>query len=369
MGAERPLVVFLDSLDQLSPGQGARGLAWLPVSMPAGVRMVVSTRPEDTLTPLRKRGAPITELGPMSQGDGDELLHRWLAEAHRTLQPAQEQEVLGKFEASGGNPLYLHLAFQEARLWKSDETAVEQLATGVDGIIATNTFGRLAHEGNHGTVLVSHALGYLAASRYGLAEDELLDLLSRDPEVYEWFVGGAQHVPPDLREQAREYRKADGEEGLAAWLNTIRTQPDRSELRALLAEVLPKQDGPRLPVVLWSRLSFDLRPYLTEREAEGATLISFFHRELGDVASTEFLGQRAPDYHGRLADYFRPGLDGEGRRSWDEASLRGLSELPYHLVGAERWDDVEETLTDFGFLEDKASRVAVERRPDKTETR
>ncbi len=122
MGADRPLVVFLDSLDQLSPSQGARGLAWLPVSVPAGVRMVVSTRPEDTLTPLQKRGAPITELGPMPQGDGADLLRRWLLEAHRTLQRDQEQEVLGKFEASGGNPLYLQLAFQEARRWKGDRT-------------------------------------------------------------------------------------------------------------------------------------------------------------------------------------------------------------------------------------------------------
>jgi hypothetical protein len=364
MGADRPLVVFLDSLDQLTPGQGARGLAWLPVSAPAGVRMVISTRPEDTLTPLQKRGAPMIELGPMPQSDGADLLRRWLSEAHRTLRPDQEQEVLGKFGASGGNPLYLQLAFQEARRWKGDLEPVEQLATGVEGIIAANTFGRLALEENHGTVLVSHALGYLAASRFGLAEDELLDLLSRDPEVYEWFVCGAQHVPPDLRERAREYRNADGEEALEEWLNAVRTRSDRSELRALLAEILPTRNGPRLPVVLWSRLAFDLRPYLTEREADGAILINFFHRELGDVADAEFLSQRALEYHGRLADYLRPGLTDEGRWSWDEASRRGLSELPYHLVGAERWDEVEETLTDFGFLEGKASRVAVEHRRD-----
>jgi NACHT domain- and WD repeat-containing protein len=369
LGADRPLLVFLDSLDQLSPNHGARGLAWLPMLLPAGVRLVVSTRPGDTLAPLEKRGAPVTELGPMTRGDGVEILGRWLEEHHRTLQPEQSDEVLAKFAASDGNPLYLRLAFQEARRWRSNDEPAdrEHLATGVQGIIAANTFGRLAKEENHGDVLVSHALGYLAASRYGLAEDELLDLLSRDTEVYAWFLRSAHDVPPDLRERAKEYRKPTTDDDLTRWLDAMRTgtqEKAQSELRAFLGQVLPRKNGPRLPVVLWSRLFFDLRPYLTAHETEGATLITFFHRELGDTARREFLGERAPDYHAKLADYFTPAVGEDDRPTWAAASLRGLSELPYHLIEAQRWDDVEETLTDFDFLEAKASRVAVDRHTD-----
>ena len=40
--AARPLVIFLDALDQLSDAEGARGLAWLPAELPEHVRIVVS---------------------------------------------------------------------------------------------------------------------------------------------------------------------------------------------------------------------------------------------------------------------------------------------------------------------------------------
>jgi hypothetical protein len=117
-------------------------------------------------------------------------------------------------------------------------------------------------------------------------------------------------------------------------------------------------------VVLWSRLAFDLRPYLTERGAEEAVLIGFFHRELADVAGALYLeGGRAARYHGKLADYFRPGPGEDGRPRWAGASLHALGELPYQLAkaGEDRWEELEDTLTDFGFLETKASRVDVQR--------
>jgi NACHT domain- and WD repeat-containing protein len=358
-GPGRPLIVFLDSLDQLSASQGARGLAWLPRPVPEGVRIVVSTRLGDTLDIMERRGAPVKELGPLSPTDGEELLRRWLAGVGRTLQPGQERAVLARFQASKGNPLYLRLASEEARRWKSGQDP-EDLATGVEGIIAENTYGRLAEEDNHGEVLVSRALGYLAASRDGLSEDELLDVLSRDPDVYEWFLCAAQHVPFDLSQRAAE---AGVSEQLGEWLKDLRKQRGTPPgLRSFLAEVVPRPGGPRLPVVLWSRLASDLRPYLTERAAEGASLIGFYHRELGDVACDRYLKGRELRYHGRLADYFRPELGGEDRRKWAEATLHGLGELPYQLTeaGQSRWEDLFETLTDFDFLEAKASRVGVQ---------
>jgi NACHT domain- and WD repeat-containing protein len=366
--ADRRLIVFLDSLDQLSASQGARGLAWLPTSLPEHVRIVVSTRPEDTLETLVRRAAPVEELGPLPSADGRELLRRWLEEVQRTLRPDQERRVVAAFEASNGNPLYLRLAFEEARRWRSGDEQQEDLAVRVERIIEHNTFARLAEEDNHGETLVSHALGYLTASRYGLSEDELLDLLSRDPEVYAWFVRGAHHVPFDLREHARAYRGTD--EGLIEWLGGLRTEEARrAEVMRFLEEVVPRPDGPRLPVVLWSRLAFDLLPYLTERDAEGAVLISFFHRELGDVARSRYLGDgRSRRFHGKLADYFRPLSTKDDRRRWDEASAHALSELPYHLAEAERLDDLFETLTDFVFLEHKAAEVGVVEQTDGTKT-
>ncbi|KPL70769.1 hypothetical protein ADN00_18000 [Ornatilinea apprima] len=42
--SENPLILFLDSLDQLAASQGARGLIWLPAELPDHVAAIVSTR-------------------------------------------------------------------------------------------------------------------------------------------------------------------------------------------------------------------------------------------------------------------------------------------------------------------------------------
>ena len=59
-----------------------------------------------------------------------------------------------------------------------------------------NLFGRLSEESNHGHMQVSRALGYLCAARRGFSEDELLDVLSQDEEVFGDFTQRARHDPP-----------------------------------------------------------------------------------------------------------------------------------------------------------------------------
>ena len=155
----------------------------------------------------------------------------------------------------------------------------------------------------------------------------------------------------------------DEERAALAWLKEIRNSPE--QLADFLSDVLPKADGPRLPVVLWSRLSFDLAPYLTERMVDGSPLLNFYHRELGDVATAVFLAEgKDQPYHARLADYFRFKADPAGDRSWTGNYPHGLSELPYHLTQAAQFEEVYETLTDFKFLEHKAAEVGVQERKD-----
>ena len=76
----RPIVVFVDSLDQLSAAGGARTLSWIPLRLPDHARLVVSTRPGETLEPLEPR-AELLELRGLSRADGDRLLDAWLHKA------------------------------------------------------------------------------------------------------------------------------------------------------------------------------------------------------------------------------------------------------------------------------------------------
>ncbi len=491
-----PVLVFIDSLDQLAgTGDSARSLAWVPQPLPAGARMVLSTRPGDTLDPLIDREADQLELRGLPVTDGDELLGKWLDHAHRRLQDEQRAAVLDGFGRSGGNPLYLRLAFEQARRWTSGNgQPPERLASDLRDLIRGNLLARLGSADNHGELLVSRALGYLAASRHGLAEDEIMDLLSRDLDLYRWFLLGAYHLPGDLLDCAAQYPgRPDGQDP-GAWLSSIveaarilaeqpwqiyrllgdghgRTVTDlaeqaglhpvraqrvlaglaarglalaadgdrwtaaepgpvagtadenpelawarayrsagggtrwpfpefdpsgadasaggdaaarrwvgklgewRAELDAFLRAVVPARvsadgdsgqlaarprPGPSLPVVLWSRLFSDLAPYLTRRRADGADLLGFYHRELQEASAEAYAaGECAPALHSRLADYFQAQADPDGDRSWTTGDIRGLSELPYHLTHAQRWDDLCETLTDFRFLEQKTANVGI----------
>jgi len=333
--AERPLVVFLDALDQLPPSEGGQELTWLPASLPPHARLVVSTTEGPCLDALRRKLASgqITELDVMPATEGAELLGHWLAGEYRGLQPEQRRLVLDAFAACP-LPLYLRLAFEQARSWRSfDEPP--PLTLSVAGLIR-DLFARLSLEAAHGPLLTSRVLGFLAAARFGLAEEEVLGALALDDEFCRDFFAGSVHSLPTT---------ADG--------------------------------GRAIPIVLWSRLFYDLRRYLTERGKASLHLFTFFHKQLAEVATEMYLaesgttGQRLTDggraRHRVLAQYFHRLADPEGDCTWGADSPRGLSELPYHLTQAEEWDELTSTLTDFGFLENKATKVAVRTRLDDDE--
>lgn len=292
-GAVAPIALFIDGLDQLPRDDPGRSLVWLPRELPPGVKVVVSTTPEEEKLPP---GVPLA-VGPMATEEAADALDAWLSEdgrarTARTLQLWQRRKVLDAF-ARCRLPLYLKLAAEESRSWTSyAEDADCRLGEGVAGIIGT-LFARLA-ETDHGPVLVGRALGYLAAARYGLAEDELLDVLTNDDAVWEDFDRHRHH------------------------------------------EVGRRQ----LPTVVWSKLGFDLSPYLSERAAPGGIVISFLHRQIAE-RSAEGQSER----HADLAYFFSK------QSAWLDArrkvpNARAASELPFQQRASENWSAAKATLLD-----------------------
>jgi hypothetical protein len=167
---------------------------------------------------------------------------------------------------------------------------------------------RLEAPENHGAVLVSRALGDLRAARHGLSEDELLDLLSADGEVLE-----------DFRQRSPQSPETEG-----------------------------------LPVVVWSRLYFDLQPYLAERSADRTSLLGFYHRQVGEVVAARYLtGEAKQAAHKRLADYFDRQDNRHGAQEGGEYNYRRLAELPYNLNAAAEWGRLAAVLSDWEFTEAK----------------
>jgi hypothetical protein len=297
--AEKPLTVFLDALDQLGLTNDAHPIGWLPRVLPLHVRLVVSVL-ENSYEKTDALGKRIDGCSAVLRGSlpaenlicverltadcGAQLLDAWLAEAGRTLQPAQRREVLQQF-AANGLPLYLKLAFEESRRWTSWTAPVcppVHLSPDIHGILG-DLFARLEQPQHHGALLVSRVLAYLATGRHGLAEDELLDLLSADAQVMADFI---QHSP------------------------TERAKHPSQQLKAL-------------PILVWSRLRADLEPYLAERLVDGTTTLTFYHRQVGESVRERYLKgdkKKRIAAHRRVARYFK-------RQT--VPTLRQVMELPF----------------------------------------
>jgi len=301
---DKPLVIFLDALDQFSDTDNAKSLNWLPTALPVNVHIVVSALQESEYFQTLTRSLPRENhyvLPPMTIDEGKILLDLWLCNAGRTLQQFQRREIWEKFNQCG-LPLYLKLALEEAKLWKSYDKAVP-LNSDIPGII-NDLFSRLSADNNHGSMMVSRSLGYIAAAKNGLTEDELIDVLSLDKEVMKDFVNRSTKSP----------------------------------------------EIDRLPVVVWSRLNLDLMPYLTEKYADGTLLMTFFHKQFGEVIKNEYIDDETnKKLHRLLAEYFgsqpyQYEIDGK-----KVPHYRKASELAYQMMQGEMWDELENTLTDFDF--------------------
>ena len=151
---------------------------------------------------------------------------------------------------------------------------------------------------------MEQALAYLVASRQGLTDDELLEVLWRDSDAHAEF--------------------------------DRRKNPDQPPVK-------------ELPPILWSRLYFDLESYLIERAASGVNCYAFFHRQFGEVVAAEYCAaSRKQERHAWLAAYF---AEQGWRDPQDRKQLRQrtLAELPWQQTLAGQAKEIDATLTDFDF--------------------
>ena len=253
---------------------------------------------------LERRAPEVQQirLQPLSAADGRTLVAQWLADAGRTLQPAQEEAIIAPFTPEG-SPLWLRVAIGESQRLASWDS-VPDFDPGLAGLLR-QVLDRLSAEDEHGAVLVEHALAGIASARHGLAEDEVLDILSADTDVMKDF-----HLRSPI-----ERRKPEAE----------RIKP--------------------LPVAVWVRLHGDIAPYLTEHQLQNAALLVFYHRSFLEAAQAAFLDtrERLRAVHQRLVDFFSARtwfiapVDEEGRVQraamiTDPPDARKASELPMHLL-------------------------------------
>ncbi len=329
---DRPIHVFLDALDQLEDADGARQLTWLRSSpLPPYAKLVISCLSDSQVDEqaagpfnvLKSRGLLANEVSIQSllfDQARTLLFEKWLPSVRRTVSETQQLAILDQIRSSTAeecrSPLYLKILFEEAKRWRSFDNIVE-LGTDVQSLLK-GLFDRLEQSAEHGPT-VAAATSYIVSARYGLTENEILEVLFDDPEY-------------------------------KAWLDSA-TANNRHELPA---------DARRIPVALWSRLRFDLAPYLLERGVSGSTVLYFYHRQVEQYVGEQYLKTKNVRVmrHRRLAEYFAAPAIGTSRvnrsgnsPSWHDCTPHALLETGYQLEHAEMQSTLGQVLSDFLYLD------------------
>jgi hypothetical protein len=225
---------------------------WLPSKLPSNLKVIISALKDEKYEEdskyieVLKENAEINEINfhqlkPFDNTSKDASAKRMadsiLAKYNRTI-TAQQQKYLFK-QTDSNQPLYLSVASQELKHWKSSDKTKAYQAQG-DGQDLAPTQREIIDEYirnltdiyHHDEDLVYRVFSYLHLCN-GLSETELLDILSADDEFLEEIAPSTYHV------------------------NTTQ----------------------KLPVVIWARLHSHIKPFLKLEDKNGQEVMSFFHRE------------------------------------------------------------------------------------------
>ncbi|TKS92563.1 NACHT domain- and WD repeat-containing protein 1 [Collichthys lucidus] len=299
VGAERLLVVLLDGLDELSEEHGA-DLSWISTPLPPNVHLFLSATTDSPCTQTLQSARPtVLSLPPLSPDDITAALKTKLWTDQRRLQE-QQWHLLVQACLGCPCPLYLATAYSESKLWTSySPQASLSLPASLEGLYLS-MLARLERE--LGKQLVKRVASLICISRWGVTEQELMDLLAKDEKV--------------LQE---------------------------------VTSCHSSSSHPRIPYVLWARLKRNLGCHLTEVRTDGTWVYRWTHSKLTQVCIKHYLktDDSRMALHADYADYYRAKSqhadifqplawtldeEGEGMTKSYRFNLRKLRGLPFHLV-------------------------------------
>ena len=181
----RKIILILDALNQLQDRDQAQEMVWLPPFIPENIWLILSTLPGRPLDDLRKREWSTMEVEPLKDDERKQLIKEYLAQYRKTLSVSQLDRIASADQTR--NPLYLRALLEELRIFGEHKLLEERIehyleAENVQALYA-KIFERFEEDYERDRPgIVGDALTHLWASRRGLSETELLELLGTNGE-------------------------------------------------------------------------------------------------------------------------------------------------------------------------------------------
>lgn len=173
---ETGLILVIDALNQLSE-PSRRTLNWLSTALPAFVRLIVSTTDGEILTELEGRGWPILRVEPLKREMRQRVVQEYFRCFGKELDGRNVRRLVS--DPKSVSPLYLITTMEELRVHGSYDQISRRLEHYLQAKDLRELFQRVLErlEGDYGSRLVRGVMTLVWASRGGLSETELLELL------------------------------------------------------------------------------------------------------------------------------------------------------------------------------------------------
>lgn len=352
----KPLIIMLDSLDQLSTLNQSRRLSFLPhrITNPY-VRIVLSTLPDkefevwDRLVSLfPPSGPPAVTVPPWSSTDGETVLQSIMDKKKFNLTPSQHALVLNKFSQCP-TCLFLVLSTFIARDWTSNISDTSYLLADNVSDCISQIFDNLVED--HGRSLVVSVIALITVSG-GLSFDELLHILSLDDtvleEVFEWWTPPVRRLPPLLLTRLLSVldpflvsRDENNAKGIFWYHRQLWTAARKYALPNLVTEKKYLRQIMEFFQGIWSGKA---KPYSTKRAIKSEDMFNFLDAVNGVSKCND-----SRDSSNLSADRLVPAhrwLDSEGN-----PNIRKLSTLPLIALRGSYWMEAKAALCSIETLE------------------
>lgn len=243
-----PTLIILDALNQIDD----RGdlyfskLGWLKVNLKPKVKVIISTT--DDLKYSNDLSFLCIFNLPDMDFDSELMVADILRSNHRRLTTTQSQFLKSIIARSDHSAIYLR-TLGHYLLSVPSWGDIRNVPTDLSSLLRLY-ISELSQPERHGRELTTAALSLLTYDRLGLSQQEILNMLSMDEQLYDKISKSSFHQ-------------------------------------------IESKSTKQIPMVLWSRLRHDLQPFLRMYSTKGGRLTTFFHSEVRNAIQAILLKKRS----------------------------------------------------------------------------